>query len=202
MTRSHYAAPGILVFLLTACAVTASADAQDDAITLARQVADERMDLSENAIKFVQAEAREWPDTSLGCPEKGMQYLQVITPGYAVKLITQEKTVDVHVAGKNAVICGPAVDTPRRPVATRDLSIVNLIRMARDDFARRLGDSGQEIRIAGVTPTEWPDASLGCPETGADYAQVATPGYLINLEAGNRSAAYHADSERIVFCEK
>jgi len=32
----------------------------------------------------VTAEAVEWPDGSLGCPELGMMYTQVITPGYQV----------------------------------------------------------------------------------------------------------------------
>ena len=32
----------------------------------------------------VTAEAVEWPDGSLGCPERDMMYTQVITPGYHV----------------------------------------------------------------------------------------------------------------------
>lgn len=32
----------------------------------------------------VTAEAVEWPDGSLGCPEMGMMYTQAITPGYHV----------------------------------------------------------------------------------------------------------------------
>ncbi len=32
----------------------------------------------------VTAEAVEWSDSSLGCPEPGMVYMQVITPGYHV----------------------------------------------------------------------------------------------------------------------
>lgn len=33
----------------------------------------------------------EWKDTSLGCPEPGMSYLQVITPGYKVVLESKQK---------------------------------------------------------------------------------------------------------------
>ena len=40
------------------------------------------VDLS--AATVVTAEAVEWPDGSLGCPEPGMFYTQAITPGYKV----------------------------------------------------------------------------------------------------------------------
>lgn len=36
------------------------------------------------AATVVTAEAVEWSDGSLGCPERGMLYTQVITPGYHV----------------------------------------------------------------------------------------------------------------------
>ena len=40
------------------------------------------VDLS--AATVVSAQAMEWPDGSLGCPEPGMFYTQAITPGYQV----------------------------------------------------------------------------------------------------------------------
>ena len=36
------------------------------------------------AATVVSAEAVQWPDGSLGCPEMGMLYTQVVTPGYHV----------------------------------------------------------------------------------------------------------------------
>ncbi len=41
-------------------------------------------DVSE--IVVVSVEATNWPDTSLGCPQKGSMYLQVITPGFKIVL--------------------------------------------------------------------------------------------------------------------
>lgn len=35
-------------------------------------------------ITVVLAEAKDWPDGALGCPEPGTMYTQVITPGYQV----------------------------------------------------------------------------------------------------------------------
>ncbi|MBI2919133.1 MAG: hypothetical protein HYY01_14255 [Chloroflexi bacterium] len=39
----------------------------------------------------------------------------------------------------------------------------------------------------------WPDASLGCPQPGVAYAQVATPGYRIILTSGGKEHHYHSD---------
>ena len=36
------------------------------------------------AAVVVVAEARDWPNGGLGCPEAGMMYTDVITPGYRV----------------------------------------------------------------------------------------------------------------------
>jgi hypothetical protein len=42
--------------------------------------------LSEEEITLVSAEAVDWPDGSLGCPQPGMVYGQVITRGYLIIL--------------------------------------------------------------------------------------------------------------------
>jgi hypothetical protein len=46
----------------------------------------ERTGMSILAFTVVRAQAYEWPDGSLGCPEPGQVYPQVITPGYHVEL--------------------------------------------------------------------------------------------------------------------
>ena len=49
-----------------------------------------------------------------------------------------------------------------------------------------------------MTEAEFPDASLGVPEPGAVYAQVITPGYVIDLTAAGQTYRYHAAGERVV----
>lgn len=46
----------------------------------------ERTGLSTSDFAAIRAQAYEWPDGSLGCPEPGQVYPQVITPGYHVEL--------------------------------------------------------------------------------------------------------------------
>ncbi|MBN1976539.1 MAG: hypothetical protein JW918_03980 [Anaerolineae bacterium] len=66
------------------------------------------------------------------------------------------------------------------------------------DLADRLGIDAGQIVVESVTPTEFPDASLGVPEPGMSYAQVVTPGYVIRLKVGEQAYEYHAAGERVV----
>jgi hypothetical protein len=52
-------------------------------------------------------EAVEFGDSSLGCPQPGMGYLQVITPGYKVIAEAADRSFDVRVAGSRGLICDP-----------------------------------------------------------------------------------------------
>lgn len=46
----------------------------------------QRAAISTAQIQVVDATEVEWSDSSLGCPQPGMSYLQVITPGYRIAL--------------------------------------------------------------------------------------------------------------------
>ena len=74
-------------------------------------------------------------------------------------------------------------------------------RTARTDLAKRLGIEEGQVKKLSVETRTWPDASLGCPKPDAMYAQVETPGYLIELEASGKKYAYHSDHRRVVLCE-
>ena len=55
-------------------------------IESARQDLAERLAISMTNISLVEVKEVEWSDSSLGCPQPGMEYLQVITPGYLIRL--------------------------------------------------------------------------------------------------------------------
>lgn len=73
-----------------------------------------------------------------------------------------------------------------------------LAAQAKADLAQELGLLSDEIQVQSVEETEFPDASLGVPEPGKVYAQVITPGYIIELSAGGQTYVYHASDERVV----
>jgi hypothetical protein len=60
-----------------------------------------------DAVVIRSVEAIDFGDSSLGCPQPGMAYLQVITPGYKIIAEAIGKTFDVRVAGARGLICDP-----------------------------------------------------------------------------------------------
>lgn len=69
-----------------------------------RAVADlaERLGVEEARIEVVSAELVVWPDSSLGCPRPGMQYLQVLTDGSRIRL-SHDGTIYHYHTGGNTV---------------------------------------------------------------------------------------------------
>jgi hypothetical protein len=56
----------------------------------------ERLSISLTQINLVEMTEVEWSDSSLGCPQPGMDYLQVITPGYLILLEADAQTYEYH----------------------------------------------------------------------------------------------------------
>jgi hypothetical protein len=52
---------------------------------------------------------RDWPDSSIGCPQPGMAYAQIIIPGYIVTVDTDDFVTEVQVHsdgdGQHTAIC-------------------------------------------------------------------------------------------------
>jgi hypothetical protein len=77
-----------------------------------------------------------------------------------------------------------------------------VVRLAKEDLAQRLGVAVDQIQLVSVEAVDWSDTSLGCPQPGMMYAQVITPGYRVVLEAGGKQYDYHTDEGRfVVLCE-
>jgi hypothetical protein len=55
-------------------------------------------------IEPVTVEARQWRDSSLGCPRQGMIYNQVITPGYLIVLIANDRVYEFHTNTRETVV--------------------------------------------------------------------------------------------------
>lgn len=71
----------------------------------AREALANWLGVSGEEIEVVEVEEVEWPDTSLGCPQPGMVYAQVITPGCRVTLEAAGETYEVHTGGQQMVVC-------------------------------------------------------------------------------------------------
>lgn len=63
-----------------------------------RAIADlvQETSLTEEEITLASIQAMEWSDASLGCPQEGMMYAQVITPGYLITLEAAGESYEYH----------------------------------------------------------------------------------------------------------
>ncbi len=68
----------------------------DDRQQQARQVLAERLSAPVDSLALVSDEPVSWSDASLGCPEEGMMYAQVITPGHRITFSYQGEQYEVH----------------------------------------------------------------------------------------------------------
>ncbi len=82
----------------------------DQLVQKAREDLAGRLGISIDSIAVVKTQAAEWRDSSLGCPEKGMFYMQVITPGYVIVLQAQGKSYEYHAGLSNVVLCDNRTD--------------------------------------------------------------------------------------------
>jgi hypothetical protein len=87
---------------------------------------------------------------------------------------------------------------PTRTPTTRSTQAIpedmrGMVTAAAMDLARRQDVPLEQIDLVDVRPTEWPDAGLGCPAEGYDYAQVITPGFEIDLAFEGTLYSYHTD---------
>ena len=64
----------------------------------ARQVLADRLSVPAAGLELVSDEPVQWGDTSLGCPQAGMFYAQVITPGHRITFRQGDDTYEVHTA--------------------------------------------------------------------------------------------------------
>jgi hypothetical protein len=66
------------------------------------------LDISQAAIDLAGGEKVDWPNASLGCPEEGQVYAEVIVPGYRLVLGHDGETTEVHTNrdGSQLATCG------------------------------------------------------------------------------------------------
>ena len=186
----------ILTAALLAALLAPAAGDTDEAIRLARAAVKATTQVAEERIHLVDAAPAHWNDASLGCPEKGHVYAQVTTDGHRVRLRVNDRIFDLRVAGDRALVCQGTTNEEPEPVAA-----ARLYRLARKDLATRLSVAEKDIVVDFVRATTWPDDLLGCS------AKTSTPrderrGFLIQLSHGKASYEYHADSERVILCQR
>ena len=168
---------------------------------VAKKVVADFLSLPMDGVSLVSLEAEEFNDSSLGCPEPGMSYLQALTSGYRVVLEADGRRFDVRVSAGHGRICHRhkprGAPTPADESADR-APVTSQIDLARQDLARLLDTESTRISVLGIrsvnTRTVVDDCSVNC-DPGAEQC-----GYIIALLHDGRRYDYHADQEVISPC--
>lgn len=159
------------------------------------------LDVPMDAITVDTVRAVEWNDASIGCPQPGRAYADVITPGHKVTLRVDGNLHFVHEANGRAIVCKRDGKKAVRGVSPqRELVWGGQAIRARRDLAKRLGIDEGEIIIAAASATTFTDASLGCPEPDVEYNERNLDGYVLTLRHGSRNFTYHTDMDRVIPC--
>ncbi len=95
---------------------TPAADSLPQAHDAARQIAANDLGVSLDDVAVDNLEAVDWNDASLGCPQPGYMYIQVVTPGYKATVTVAGKSYQVHMDAKGyGLICPPSATKPIKP---------------------------------------------------------------------------------------
>jgi len=203
----------LLLAVLGACDTTPPPGQPADPGQIARQVIADFLSLPVAEVTLVSLEARDFNDSSLGCPEPGMSYQQVITAGHRAVIEADGRRFDVRVAGTHGRICRnskrkPQEFSPGRKGAGRESAITAMANRARIDLAARLDAAPPDVRLLDAAPWDGRTAPAGCvpqcPATGHPAGKNPTGepscGWLIGLYYDGRRYDYHAAGDTVVPC--
>lgn len=92
--------------------VGGGAEQEDESVpteiaTAARELLADETNVNEDNLTLISSESMSWSDASLGCPQEGMAYAQVVTPGYKLVFAVRDTSYAVHTNadGSSLVLC-------------------------------------------------------------------------------------------------
>jgi len=144
-----------------------------EAARAARAALAEKLDIAIDGITIVSANAVDWSDSCLGLGGPAEACMQVITPGYSVRLRADGVEYEAHTTENGSVVRFVEGVIKSDRIETVALAVL----------AKSLGIAPGDIRVVRRSATDWPNSCLGAPVEGQVCAEVITPGYAIVLEA-------------------
>ncbi len=173
-------------------------EAAQPAVRAAQRDLASRLGLSVADIRVVDVEAVDWPDSSLGCPEPGKMYLQMITPGYRVVLQASGETYTYHTdRGTRAVLC--ASRPGAKPKGSPLVELRRAVERARTDLARRQGVDVQTITVVDAAPLDKVTSPRPCPQA-TKLGTLVGPEFQVILELEGATYVYRVRGEAVVLC--
>lgn len=166
----------------------------------------EQVRVNKDALTLVSEERVMWRDASLGCPQEGKAYAQVLVPGWRIVFVDAAgQEYDVHAAEnpETYVICQQQADAQPKPTTPFEAQGNPAVDAAKKLLAERLEVLMDAVSVAEAEAVEWRDSCLGCTVPGQMCLMVITPGYRVILSAGGTTYEVHTDrtGQRAIFCD-
>lgn len=92
----------------------------DHLVQLAKQDLADRLPIAVSQITLIEAREVVWSDSSVGCPQPGMMYAQVLTPGYLILLSGNNIHYEYH-SGRDGEVFYCENPTPPVPGEPSDI---------------------------------------------------------------------------------
>ena len=150
-------------------------------VGLAKADLAERLGINPDEIKVQSVEETEFPDASLGVPEPGKVYAQVITSGYVIRLSVEGTVYEYHGSGERVVFASAFSPTPASVYQEVNIPEAGLVFEAPAGWLRLEPgwtwalDDANNLRI-GVN---WMDVQ---PPQEVEAAMLPTPSQVIHSE--------------------
>ena len=186
---------GVGIWPVVAAFAQQTAKPDAEAVALARRTLAAKLSVPVERIQFVSVSPVEWRDSSLGCPERGMVYTPVLTPGYKVTLREGDREHVVHVARTHAVICGSQPNSKLAPASliSGSLKAGDAVRTA---LATRLKIDPGRVHIVSTRP-----ARADSRPCAAAPAEPTGTGFIVEAQAETHNFRYYTDDAVTVSCD-
>lgn len=157
-----------------------------------------------NQFDIVKVESRDWSSSALGCPKTGMQYMQMITPGYLVNVKANGILHEVHTSHSHAVICGQSKpdslshSSHKKPkIEESTINRVKAIQLSRAMLIKTKEIEAKSVRLKSVSDALISDFSAQCKQNyfGKDK------GYKVVLSHETLVVTFFSDGKEIVKCK-
>jgi hypothetical protein len=141
----------------------------------------------------------QWSDTSLGCPQEGVQYEERAISGFQFEMTVDGEMHELHTSqdGGLVVLCRPQPSGTEEGTAGAETpaELQKPLDTARTLLAVVLGISADALELDNMTwqAVTFPDTGLGCPEPGAAVLQVPTDGYSLLFTYQGHTYEIHTD---------
>ncbi len=152
--------PMVALLGLAACSLALQASGgrlseTDKVVELARADLARQLGVKPVDITLLDALATEFADSSLGVHEPGEEYLQVITPGYRVRLVAQGQTYIYHGTVQRVVRAPEGQDLPAPPITIERVQVTatHVVISGRSTLAN--GTHLQTHLLVNGQPTDW-----------------------------------------------